>query len=155
MTSAASQSDDPSKVALKKALDLLARREHSLHELRCKLLSREFSPSVIEEVLKKLVDHQWQSDERFTEAYIHVRKQNMFGSVRIRQELSERGVSNDMINSLLLDDDNEWIGLANSLRIKRFGDVKPTDFKERAKQMRFLQYRGFTMGQIKHIFIKP
>lgn len=149
------KTDDPSKIALKKALDLLARREHSLHELRCKLLSREFSLLIIEEVLKKLVDHQWQSDERFAEAYIHARKQNMFGPMRIRQELSERGVSDDIINSLLLDDDNEWISLANSLRIKHFGDVKPSDFKERAKQMRFLQYRGFTTEQIKHMFTKP
>lgn len=148
------EADDPSEIALKKALDLLARREHSLHELRCKLLSRAFSPSVIEEVLKKLVDHQWQSDERFAEAYIHARKRNLFGPVRIRQELVERGVSDNIINSLLLDDDNEWINRANSLRIKHFGDVKPTDFKERAKQMRFLQYRGFTTEQIKHMFTK-
>ena len=126
------QTDDPGKTALKKALDLLSRREHSLHELRNKLLSREFPSDIIEEVLIKLVDHNWQSDERFAEAYFHARKQNMFGPVRLRQELSERGVSDEIINSLLFDDHDEWIGLANSLRTKRFGDDIPTDFKERA-----------------------
>ncbi len=145
------QPEDPSKTALKKALDLLSRREHSRHELRNKLLLRDFTAEIIEVVLTKLVEHQWQSDQRFAESYVHARKQRMFGPIRLRQELSERGVSDDIINGLLSENDDDWIGLANSLRIKRFGDVMPADFKERAKQMRFLQYRGFTTEQIKHI----
>ncbi len=151
MASEIVEDDDPGKIALKKALDLLSRREHSLQELRQKLLLRDFSAVIIEKVLIKLVDHQWQSDERFAESYMHARKRNAFGPVRIRNELLERGVSEEIINNVMIVNESEWVDIANSLRKKRFGKNVPADFKERAKQMRFLQYRGFTSEQINRI----
>jgi regulatory protein len=37
------------------------------------------------------------------------------------------------------------------VRRKRFGDEPPQDYKERARQSRFLQYRGFTSDQIRQV----
>jgi regulatory protein len=36
--------------------------------------------------------------------------------------------------------------------VKRFGDPLPDDWIDKQKQMRFLQYRGFTQEQIKYAF---
>ena len=46
----------------------------------------------------------------------------------------------------------DWFALAVTVRCKRFGEAVPADFKERAKQQRFLQYRGFSHEQITESF---
>ena len=53
-------------------------------------------------------------------------------------------MSKELIDHQLSLDQDEWIGLAQMARKKHFGDAMPETFKARAKQMRFLQYRGFT-----------
>jgi regulatory protein len=44
--------------------------------------------------------------------------------------------------------DADWYELAREIRSRKFGRLKPADFKEKAKQMRFLQYRGFEPDHI-------
>lgn len=152
MIEQSTHSKELKKEVLQKALDLLARREHSLLELRHKLLKRAFPESVIEIVLSEISTHGWQSDERFAESYIYARKQSLYGPERIRQELIERGVSEEVFSEHLQDNDSSWFDLAETLKIKKFGKGVPKEFKEKAKQMRFLQYRGFTASQIKQVF---
>jgi regulatory protein len=134
-----------------KALDLLARREHSRLELGRKLKTRGFNENEIEAVLDGLKNSGLQSDERFVESYITSRKNKGYGLVRIRQELKERGVASELIEDYLFKDDEQWIFLAQKVKLKRFGSKQPSDFKEKAKQSVFLQYRGFTSDQIKQI----
>ena len=43
----------------------------------------------------------------------------------------------------------DWVAVARETRRKRFGAAGPADFHERARQARFLQYRGFTSEQIR------
>lgn len=46
-------------------------------------------------------------------------------------------------------DDNyavDWLQQAVEARCRKYGDSIPTDPKEKARQLRFLQYRGFDMG---------
>jgi regulatory protein len=45
--------------------------------------------------------------------------------------------------------DLDWHELARAVRAKRFGAARPRDYKERARQARFLQYRGFDAAQIR------
>ena len=127
------------------AMDLLARREHSRQELFFKLKKRGFDDQEILEELNKLKTNNWQDDERFTEMYIQARTRRGYGPCRIRMELEEKGVATDIIQSYL---DDEWIELAKQVRCKRFGGELPKQYNEKAKQMRFLQYRGFTVEQI-------
>ncbi|MCP4001857.1 MAG: regulatory protein RecX [Gammaproteobacteria bacterium] len=132
-----------------KAMNLLARREHSQAELRTKLAAREYSPEEIEATVTTLVADGLLSDERFTEAYIAARTRTGQGPVRIRGELKQRGVDARVIGMYLDDVAVEWHGLACEVRSKKFGEGVPTGFKEKAKQMRFLEYRGFTSEQIR------
>ena len=48
--------------------------------------------------------------------------------------------------------DVDWITAAREVRERKFGAGSPADYKERARQSRFLQYRGFTGEQIARTF---
>ena len=128
------------------AINLLTRREHSQYELQCKLKSRGFELHDIHQIIDELNQKGWQSDERFTENYIRSRIRNGFGPLKITQELQKRHVSNNLIEQYLNEyDKNQWIALKEKARIKRFGSEKPKEFKELMKQLRFLNYRGFSV----------
>ena len=125
------------------ALDLLARREHSRFELERKLASRAFPRALITETLDRLEQSGALAAARFTESFIRSRVAKGQGPVRIRAELAERGVADGEAAALLRDAGVDWAGAARAARVKRFGPSPPLDFKERARQARFLQYRGF------------
>ena len=132
-------------------MNLLARREHSVAEL-VKKLSDDFDYDDIIIAISKLTEKNLQSDQRFAENYLRYRSQRGFGYQKIRQELKERGVAAELISDALAGSDIDWFALATSVRCKRFGEQEPEDYKERAKQQRFLQYRGFTHEQITESF---
>jgi regulatory protein len=67
--------------------------------------------------------------------------------MRLRQELMARGVADEYIEQALAESECNWQALAEQVRRKRFGGQMPKDFKEKAKQLRFLQYRGFSNGE--------
>ena len=134
------------------ALRLLARREHSVLELRHKLTGRHFTDSIVDTVVMQLVEQGLLSDQRFAEVYVRGRFERGYGPLRIRAELRERGVSGDLMGQMLAELSNSWVESAGRQRSKRFGHRFPGDYRERAKQMRFLQQRGFTAEQIQAVF---
>ena len=116
------------------------------------MLKAEFEADEIASLLELLIKSKLQSDQRFAESYLHHRSQRGFGSQRIKQELKERGVDARLISTTFEQADINWFSLAASVRCKRFGEKNPANFKDRAKQQRFLQYRGFTHEQITESF---
>ncbi len=127
------------------AMNLLARREHLRHELAFKLGKRFGSDaeSAIKSVLDDLSAEGLLSDERFTESYIRQRVGKGYGPDRIRQELRQKGVDTALLDLALESADVDWVERAAAVRFKKFGSTPPLDFKEKARQMRFLNYRGF------------
>ncbi len=93
-----------------------------------------------------------QSDERFTEAFVHIRVDRGYGPLRISQELQQRGVCDSLISRFMCLEEPDWRQHAREAREKRFGTSLPTDYKDRAKQSRFLQSRGFSGEQIRQLF---
>jgi len=134
------------------ALRLLARREHSERELRHKLTGRKFGDDIIDTVVAELVAQGLLSDRRFADAYARGRYERGFGPLRIQAELQERGVTADLVRETLAELSGDWLDSAIRQRSKRFGAEPPGDRGERAKQMRFLQQRGFTGDQIRAVF---
>jgi regulatory protein len=130
-------------------MNLLSRREHSLAELRTKLIARDYSPEEIEPALQRLAADGLVSDERFAEMFIASRMRKGQGPVRIRMELEKRGVAAELISLHLGVMALEWHSLAKQVRSRKFGVQQPDEFKEKARQMRFLEYRGFTGEQIR------
>ncbi len=95
------------------------------------------------------------SDARFAESFVHSRFQRGSGPQKIRAELRARGIDDDLVSTCLEAYDEEWCELIARVRRKRFGDALPADFRERSRQMRFLQQRGFTADQIAAVFRDP
>jgi len=133
------------------AIYSLAMREHSRQELRKKLSQKEYSVDVdLEKLLDELEDCDYLSDQRFTESFIRYRISRGQGRVKISNELRQRGVSASLINTSLQNLDADWSALARQLREKKFGENIPDDYKDKAKQMRFLASRGFDGEMIRH-----
>lgn len=142
---------DPSRIR-SSAVGLLARREHSADELKSKLESRGFDPDVTVEVLEDLARRGLQSDERYVTTFITHHAARGQGPLRIRSELKESGVAVELVDRMLAEADVDWAEAARSVRRKKFGGTPPATFAERAKQSRFLQYRGFSQDQIRGAF---
>ncbi len=135
------------------ALDLLARREHSRRELARKLAARGTRDrAVVDEVLAALEAEGLLSDVRFVEQFIWSRVQRGAGPLKIHAELRERGVDERLIEDSIEALADDWQALLREVREKRFGRVVPDDLRERSRQMRFLQQRGFTVEQIGQVF---
>ena len=138
--------------ARKKAMDFLARREYGQTELIRKLADKGFDRGIAEQAVCQLTDEGLQSDARFAESFVQSRINQGKGPVRIRMDLGQRGISDTTIEIAIEDADPDWRALAREQRQKKFGAAAPSDFKEKARQMRFLQYRGFEQDHIQSAF---
>tara|TARA_Y100000739_G_scaffold158400_1_gene136807 strand:+ start:474 stop:851 length:378 start_codon:yes stop_codon:yes gene_type:complete len=125
---------------------MLMRREHSKLELFQKLQIKGFDIDIINNSISKLVQQNNQSDERFAEDFIMMRFNQGKGPVRIVSELKMRGINTFNLSAF------DWFELAKEIRQKKFGNQLPLDYKEIAKQKRFLQSRGFNIDQINQAF---
>jgi regulatory protein len=138
--------------ARKKAMDFLARREYGQTELTNKLADKGFDRRVAEQAVNMLTEDGLQSDQRFAEAFVQSRINQGKGPVRIRLDMGQRGVGDAAIELAIEAAATDWFELACNVRLRKFGTGKPSDFKAKAKQMRFLQYRGFEQGHIQAAF---
>lgn len=129
-----------------RALGLLARREHSRAELQRKLAPHIENPQELADLLDDLARRGWLSDARFAEALVHD-KQAKFGVSRLAYELRERGVEESVIRDQLIELKESELERARQVWQSKFGTF-PEDVKARAKQMRFLQSRGFSFDVI-------
>ena len=134
--------------ARKKAMDYLARREHGRAELIAKLSRAGFDMDVADAAVAELVVDKLQSDERFVEAFIASRINQGKGPVKIRADLRERDIAAAVIDDGLRNAAADWTELARQVRARKFGAGLPRDFRDKARQMRFLQARGFDSDQI-------
>ena len=130
----------------KRALALLARREHSRAELARKLAADDVEPAEIEAVLKEFEERGWLSESRVTEQLIHARK-SRFGLLRIERDLRERGVSDEAVTAALPELRESELDRARAIWQRRFKH-QPVGAAERARQVRFLQGRGFELDVI-------
>ena len=134
------------------AMNLLALREHSAKELKEKLERKFECATLIEEAIAGLIEQNLQSDERFARAFVAMRQRQGKGPLIIRMELREKGVAGELIAHFIDDSDALWFELARHVWTKKFRATPPFDSRERAKQMRFLQSRGFSSRHIQAVF---
>lgn len=130
-------------------MDLLARREHSFQELNTKLKRRfRDNPDLIVQELQKLSEQRLQSDSRMVEAFVRSRINKGQGSIKIRAELRNRGIADNLIEKGILDAEVDWFALIERVTERKFGNSKVVDLREKARRARFLQQRGFSFEQI-------
>jgi regulatory protein len=130
-------------------MDLLARREHSRLELERKLLDRGFEPAHVAQALDRLAVEGLLEESRFVESFIHARARKGHGPARIRGDLIQRGIDESQARAGLAAADCDWRALCADARVKRFGAAAPADVKARARQVKFLQYRGFESDHVR------
>ena len=131
-------------------MDYLSRREHSYQELIKKLGKKDFNLSLVNIELEKLIEDGLQSDSRFTESFIRSRKNQGKGPLRIRSELSIKGVASQLIDDGIQEvEQEEWTQLAVEVLEKKLGNDCELDYHKQLKLMRFLSARGFNKQQVK------
>ncbi len=135
------------------AMNLLARREHALGELRTKLARRFPDRARVEEQLQILREENLQSDQRFAESFARQRVTRGQGPQRIRMELRQRDIPGDLVESALAATEADWSALAKEVLSRKFGDGPPADTRDKARRLRFLQYRGFEADHYRALFL--
>jgi regulatory protein len=150
----ASSSMPALKISLRaRALRYLSMREHSRLELGRKLARHAQEGDDVERLLDSLEDAKLLSQARFSESLVH-RRAARFGNNRILSELQSHGIDSASLTDIKTSLSNDEASRAREVRRKKFGDA-PTDSAERAKQMRFLQQRGFSHGAIQSVMRNP
>lgn len=124
------------------ALASLTRREHSIAELKTKLKTKFGDAGLAEETVAWLQDLGYLDDKRFTEAFIRSSIARGRGPLRICQELRQKGVNSLLVEQVMAEAEADWRKLAREALERKFRQP-PRDMKEKAKQVRYLQYRGF------------
>ncbi|MBI5938213.1 MAG: recombination regulator RecX [Betaproteobacteria bacterium] len=131
-----------------RALNLLARREHSRAELARKL-SPHGEADEIAALLDDLERRKQLSDARYAESLRHTRS-GKYGSRRLAHELREKGVGEGLIADAVAVARAGDLAAARAAWAKKFG-VLPNDANERARQYRFLLGRGFPAEVVRRV----
>lgn len=143
------KSEATAQDAAQAAVALLARREHSVGELKQKLRTKGFGVAPIGAALEELQKRGLQSDARYAESYVRGRAAKGYGAARIEHELRMRGVEDDVVAHALSEVHNAARNRVAQVRRKKFGEELPKTSADRAKQTRFLLQRGFSHEQIR------
>ncbi|MGQ0697053.1 MAG: regulatory protein RecX [Panacagrimonas sp.] len=130
------------------AMRILARREHSVAQIKRKLVSRGHDAQTTADVVERLTESGFQSDARFAETLARSRANQGYGPLRIRAELKEARVPDEQIRAAFDALECDFKELAVRLYARRFGAV-PANGAEQQKQYRFLASRGFEPEQIR------
>ncbi|ADE12332.1 recombination regulator RecX [Sideroxydans lithotrophicus] len=126
-----------------RAMRYLARREHSRAELHAKLQPYVQEGEDLVAVLDELEKRNWLSDIRAATQWVDA-KRGRFGTQRIAHELRQKGIAENLIADAIPQLKETELDAAREVWQKKFG-VLPKDAKEKARQVRFLQSRGFSI----------
>jgi regulatory protein len=130
------------------ALTLLARRDWLTGELGAKLEAAGCDRQVTAGVIADLAQERLLNDVRYAERYVATRAERGQGPVRIAAELASLGAPRELIEAAL-QSGPDWRAAAGAVRRRKFGAKPPGSWAERARQARFLQYRGFSSDHIR------
>ena len=128
---------------------MLARREYSRPELARKLAPFAENPEDIPGLLDDFERRGWLSERRVVDQVLASRRRR-FGAQRIAHELREKGLSEAAIAGAQLQLRESDLETARAVWMKKFG-VMPANARDKARQMRFLQGRGFSLDIIRRL----
>lgn len=149
------RSERPARPLKARAIALLARREYSRAEIRARLVAAGDAADAeeVDRVLDELVALGYLSDARFANAVV-AHKGGSHSKRAISAMLRARGVNDEAIAGALegheIDDECAMVALWR----RRFGKA-PADEREKARQVRFLQSRGFSLSAILRLLRRP
>lgn len=124
------------------AFALLARREWSRHALSQRLVQTGAEADEVEALLQDLIDRDYQSDDRMAAIVVREQVRKGRGPLRIKQALQKENLT-DHPKAQAQYETVDFLAQARAVRARRFGDVPPQNQKEKARQYRYLLYRGY------------
>jgi regulatory protein len=126
---------------------LLARRDYSSGELTARLREQGYAASAVHSVVSDLQDQRFIDDARYAVNRVNYQAGRGHGPLRIRRDLADLDIDPERIQAAL--DAHDWVQQAREVRAHKFGAEAPADWREKARQARFLQYRGFSADHIR------
>jgi regulatory protein len=127
---------------------MLARRDYATLELRARLTERGFSDEAVAAAITELTRERLLDDARYAQNYVTYHAGRGQGPIRIAAELRRHGVDAAAVDAAL-ESGPDWQALARKVCRARFGLQPPSDWSQKARQARFLQYRGFSSDHIR------
>jgi regulatory protein len=132
------------------AVALLARRDYATGELRQKLRARAADEDTLAGVIADLTREGLLNDERYAHNFVAYHAARGQGPVRIAAKLRQHGVTETLVDAAVAAGP-DWQALANKVRRGKFGAAPPASWALKARQARFLLYRGFAADQIRAV----
>ena len=129
------------------AMNMLARREYSSMELKGRLWQKFENSETVTLVVDRLKDESLQSDARYIESFVRSRIARGQGLRKIEAELLKNGIEEGLLRAICSDMKIDWNDLAKRVVSRKLKNGMPRNQIERSKIIRFLQYRGFTLGE--------
>jgi regulatory protein len=133
-----------------RAMRLLARREHSRQELTRKLERIAGEGDDVTLILDELAAKGWLSDARFAEQSVRA-KARRYGPIKVAHDLRAKGVDDEAIADAFRAAGVDGAANIESVWRTRFS-APPANERERARQVRFLQARGFALDTVLRFF---
>ena len=133
-----------------KVMKFCSYQERSRLEVRRKMAALKMPPAEAERLLVDLVEMNFVSDERFAESFIRG-KMNIkrWGKVKMRVELHQRGISDEIINKKFDEIDDEQYFANLRYLVEKWSRENPQG--EKVKLIKFLLSKGYEMGDINAI----
>ncbi len=128
------------------AFAILTRKEYSKADLIEKLALYAMDRDEVLKLVDELAKENYQSDQRVAEMMLSSQKRKGKGPNRIKLALKSKKIDSSLIQDELKETD--WNEQAYQLKVKKFGLDVEKEPKLKAKQIRFLMYRGFEMDAI-------
>jgi regulatory protein len=129
------------------AIAWLGRQEYYESKFRQKLKDKEADEEQIELIVTEFIDNSWLSEQRYCDAFVRSRIAKGQGKMRIKADAQQKRLDQDCLHQALESNEPDWFAVAQQTYNRRYGDKPMGDAKEKAKRMRFMQYRGFNMDQ--------
>ncbi|MBF7687174.1 regulatory protein RecX [Acinetobacter rathckeae] len=128
------------------AYRLLGRKEYSKAELTEKLQQYAEDINEVQAIVEQMIEYNYQNDERYAQQMFRSQLSKGQGPQRIKQKIQQKSVDLQFIEDQL--ESTNWLAEAYALKVRKFGQEIATDPKIKAKQVRFLQYRGYSLDII-------
>ena len=142
--------DEKQKAKLKNyVLWLLSRQEYSKTQIEQKLHAKGAEAEFAQQLIAWCEEYGFIDDVRYSESFVRRQINKGFGLMRIKNEAYQKGISGELVQTIVEELEIDWYLQAQSAYNKKFSNTSSSlDFKEKAKRMRYMSYRGFNHDQI-------
>lgn len=133
------------------AFKYISYKNRTEKEVKDKLLEKDYSEEVIENILETLREYNYVNDEKYA---IDMQKElinfKMYGEYRIRQILFQKGINKEIVDCLEYDYEKMYNNAIKLLKSK-YKNISP-DYKEKQKIFGFLTRKGYSYDIIKESY---